>query len=63
MGDALATWFEAKTCVAGHIRNMRGGASTRSALALAVRGHAHRLGGDGVPRLNVLDLQKQIGAQ
>ncbi len=35
MGDALATWFEAKTCVAGQIRNMRGGASTRSALALA----------------------------
>jgi glycerol dehydrogenase len=35
MGDALATWFEAKTCVAGHIRNLRGGASTQSALALA----------------------------
>src|SRR5207249_7706100 len=35
MGDALATWFEARTCVAGHIRNMRGGASTQSALALA----------------------------
>ena len=35
MGDALATWFEAKTCVAGSVRNMRGGASTRSALALA----------------------------
>jgi glycerol dehydrogenase len=35
MGDALATWFEAQTCVAGHVRNMRGGASTRSALALA----------------------------
>jgi glycerol dehydrogenase len=35
MGDALATWFEAKTCVAGHVQNMRGGASTRSALALA----------------------------
>ncbi|MCS6926496.1 MAG: glycerol dehydrogenase [Candidatus Binatia bacterium] len=35
MGDALATWFEAKTCVEGHIRNMRGGASTRSAAALA----------------------------
>jgi glycerol dehydrogenase len=35
MGDALATWFEAKTCAAGHVRNMRGGASTRSALALA----------------------------
>lgn len=35
MGDALATWFEAKTCVAGNIKNMRGGGSTRSALALA----------------------------
>jgi glycerol dehydrogenase len=35
MGDALATWFEAKTCVAGCVRNMRGGASTASALALA----------------------------
>ncbi len=35
MGDALATWFEAKTCVEGGVRNMRGGASTRSALALA----------------------------
>jgi glycerol dehydrogenase len=35
MGDALATWFEARTCVAGHVRNMRGGASTASALALA----------------------------
>jgi glycerol dehydrogenase len=35
MGDALATWFEAKTCAAGSVRNMRGGASTVSALALA----------------------------
>lgn len=35
MGDALATWFEAKTCVEGHVKNMRGGASTRSAAALA----------------------------
>ena len=35
MGDALATWFEAKTCAAGNVRNMRGGSSTRSALALA----------------------------
>jgi len=25
MGDALARWFEAKTCVAGHVKNMRGG--------------------------------------
>src|SRR4029078_12123623 len=35
MGDALATWFEAKTCVEGRVRNMRGRASTQSALALA----------------------------
>ena len=28
MGDALATWFEAKTCVEGNVKNMRGGAST-----------------------------------
>jgi len=35
MGDALATWFEAKVCVEGGIKNMRGGASTRSALTLA----------------------------
>jgi glycerol dehydrogenase len=35
MGDALATWFEAKVCVAGGVQNMRGGASTRTALALA----------------------------
>lgn len=25
MGDALATWFEAKTCVEGHVKNLRGG--------------------------------------
>jgi glycerol dehydrogenase len=35
MGDALATWFEAKICVAGAVRNMRGGGSTSSALALS----------------------------
>jgi glycerol dehydrogenase len=35
MGDALATWFEAKTCASGSVKNMRGGFSTRSALALA----------------------------
>ena len=35
MGDALATFFEAKVCVDGGAKNMRGGASTRSALALA----------------------------
>jgi glycerol dehydrogenase len=36
MGDALATWFEAKTCVDGHVKNMRGGRSTRSAETLAL---------------------------
>lgn len=35
MGDALATWFEAKVCAEGGVKNLRGGASTRSALALA----------------------------
>jgi len=35
MGDALATMFEARTCVEGHVKNMRGGSSTQSALALA----------------------------
>ncbi|MBL8793722.1 MAG: glycerol dehydrogenase [Planctomycetia bacterium] len=35
MGDALATWFEANTCMTSGARNMRGGGSTRSALALA----------------------------
>lgn len=35
MGDALATWFEAKTCADGSVKNMRGGASSQSALALA----------------------------
>ncbi len=35
MGDALATWFEAKTCVDGRVKNMRGGLSTQTALALA----------------------------
>jgi glycerol dehydrogenase len=35
MGDALATVFEARTCVEGYVKNMRGGRSTRTALALA----------------------------
>ena len=35
MGDALATWFEAKTCVEGYVKNLRGGLSTQSALVLA----------------------------
>ena len=35
MGDALATWFEAKTCADGGIKNLRGGLSTQAALTLA----------------------------
>ena len=35
MGDAMSTYFEARTSVAAHKKNMRGGASTLSALALA----------------------------
>jgi len=35
MGDALATWFEARACAASNAKNLRGGSSTRSALALA----------------------------
>jgi glycerol dehydrogenase len=35
MGDALATWFEARVCVQGGVKNIRGRASTQGALALA----------------------------
>lgn len=35
MGDALATWFEARACTKSGSENVRGGRSTRSALALA----------------------------
>lgn len=35
MGDALATWFEARACNRSQSKNVRGGFSTRSALALA----------------------------
>jgi glycerol dehydrogenase len=35
MGDALATWFEARACAASNAKNLRGGITTRSALALA----------------------------
>ncbi len=35
MGDALATWFEARACAKSGASNLRGGSSTRSALALA----------------------------
>jgi glycerol dehydrogenase len=53
MGDALSTWFEAKTCVEGRVRNMRGGASTRSALALAQLCY-HTLLEDGADALAAL---------
>jgi glycerol dehydrogenase len=35
MGDALATWFEAKACYATRAGNMPGGASTQAAMKLA----------------------------
>src|SRR5882724_6170746 len=56
MGDALATWFEAKVCADGNVRNMRGGASTRSALALAELCYRTLLE-DGVAALHALQTQ------
>jgi glycerol dehydrogenase len=53
MGDALATWFEAKVCADGHVKNMRGGASTQSALALAELCYKTLLA-DGVSALEAL---------
>lgn len=50
MGDALATWYEARTCVAGHVPNMRGGGSTAAATALAELCHRTLLS-DGVAAL------------
>jgi hypothetical protein len=35
MGEALVTWFEARACAASGSKNLRGGSSTCSALALA----------------------------
>ncbi len=54
MGDALATMFEAKTCIAGNIKNTRGGASTQSALALAELCYRTLLS-DGVAALDALE--------
>jgi glycerol dehydrogenase len=56
MGDALATWFEARTCVAGRVRNMRGGASTLSAAALAELCH-RTLMADGAEALSAVKQQ------
>jgi glycerol dehydrogenase len=57
MGDALATWFEAKVCVDGGVKNMRGGASTRSALALAELCYKTLLA-DGVAAIAALKRQE-----
>src|SRR5215472_1004363 len=54
MGDALATFFEAKVCVDGGAKNMRGGASTRSALALAELCYKTLLA-DGAAAMEALD--------
>ena len=57
MGDALATWFEAKVCVEGGVKNMRGGASTQSALALAELCYKTLLA-DGVAAIEALHQQE-----
>ena len=57
MGDALATWFEARVCVEGGAKNMRGGASTRSALALAELCYKTLLA-DGVAAIDALSQQE-----
>ena len=56
MGDALATWFEAKTCADGRVRNMRGGGSTQSALALAELCYRTLLA-DGVEARRAIELK------
>jgi glycerol dehydrogenase len=61
MGDALATWFEARTCVAGHVQNMRGGASTQSALAIAELCYRTLLT-DGAAALRAVETQVVIPA-
>jgi glycerol dehydrogenase len=53
MGDALATWFEAKACAQSGVKNMRGGASTQSALALAELCYKTLLA-DGVAAIDAL---------
>ena len=56
MGDALATWFEARTCVTGRVRNMRGGASTTAAAALSELCHRTLLA-DGADALSAVRQQ------
>jgi glycerol dehydrogenase len=61
MGDALATWFEARVCVEGGVKNMRGGASTQSALALAELCYKTLLA-DGVAAIEALHRQEPTAA-
>jgi len=61
MGDALATWFEAKVCVEGGVKNMRGGASTKSALALAELCYKTLLA-DGVEAVRSITIQEATPA-
>src|SRR6516164_9407215 len=61
MGDALATWFEAKTCVEGNLKNMRGGYSGQSALSLAELCYRILLS-DGVDALAALQNQSPTPA-
>ena len=56
MGDALAIWFESKACADTGAKNMRGGASTRSALALAELCYK-TLPADGEAAIEALHLQ------
>ena len=56
MGDALATWFEAKTCAESRARNLRGGLSTQSALALAELCYRTLLA-DGTDALRAVETQ------
>ena len=57
MGDALATFFEARVCLDVGAKNMRGGASTRSALALAELCYKTLLA-DGVAAIGALQRQE-----
>jgi glycerol dehydrogenase len=61
MGDALATWFEAKVCADTGAKNMRGGASARSALALAELCYKTLLA-DGVAAIEALHRQESNDA-
>ncbi len=61
MGDALSTYFEARTCVAARKSNMRGGGSTLSALALAELCYRTVLA-DGVAALRAVEARVVVPA-